>query len=271
MDKSRSAFTMIELIFVIVIMGILAKFGVELIRKTYEGYTRSMILNQLETKSEAAIQQIANRLQYRIKDSELASGTPLLSNAGGEGRLEWIGMDIDGWNNGNWSGIVDLNHPSTSKTTLATPATSSIGAGDAIIFIGGNRNVLDGLWNESNNSDIVQTHRVTGFTAGSPSVITIPNTAGTARDIWEYYKVSKTAFAIEQVGSQLILRSGYQPWASGSPTHNYTNASLLLDHVATPGFSFQKLGDIIKIEICVSDNDFMGEGEYKICKHKVIF
>jgi len=266
--KRHPAFTMIELIFVIVIMGILAKFGVELIRQTYESYTRSMIVNQLEAKSEAAIQQIANRLQYRIKDSELANGVPLSSNTASVARLEWLGMDVDGWNAGNWSGIIDVGQ--STKTTLVTPGTSSIATNDGIIFIGGGRNVLNGLW--SSNIATTQVYNVNGFASYpgiKPSEITIPNT-GSNRYIWEFYKVIDSAFMIEQVGTQLFLRSGCQPWNSGYPC-NYSNNALLIDHVATPGFSFQKLGDIIKIELCVSDNDFMGEGEYKICKHKVIF
>ena len=278
MRNSRNAFTMLELIFVIVIMGILSKFGVELLLKTYESYSRSLILNKLVGESEVAVQQIANRLQYRIKDSELADGQPLLSNAGGEGRLEWIGMDHDGWNGITstapaWSGIIDLNQAGTSKTTLVTPGSTSITVDDAIIFIGANRDVLNGLW--SNDVNTTQSHQVTAFTAGPPAIITIPDSAS-SRDVWEYYKVANSAYAINTEDfdgdgiNDLVLYYDYKPWL-GETWNNDGSSSLLLNHVAAPGFSFQKFGDIVKIEVCVSSNNFTGEGEYKICKNKVIF
>ena len=97
--KSSKAFTMLELVFVIVIMGILAKFGAELFRNIYETYISSSIQNRMQADTELALQQISNRLQYRIKDSVIArtdaatfQGLP--SATGNEVILEWIGYDI---------------------------------------------------------------------------------------------------------------------------------------------------------------------------------
>ncbi len=67
--RRRKAFTMIELIFVIVVIGIIAKFGVEFLIQAYNGYTFSVVQNKLQTQTETALEQITNRLQYRIKSS----------------------------------------------------------------------------------------------------------------------------------------------------------------------------------------------------------
>jgi len=136
--KNRSAFTMIELIFVIVIMGIIGKFGVEFLAQAYNNFIYSSINNRLQSQSAAAVESIAAKLQFRIKDSIIArqdavtfqalAGSTLANNAS---ILEWVGSDIDGFR-GNlqpmWSGIIDigdstsilLDSPQTDTNTLNT-------------------------------------------------------------------------------------------------------------------------------------------------------
>ena len=65
----KKAFTMIELIMVIIVLGIVASIGAEIIVKLYDNYMRTRTINALETKTEVALEQIAKRFQYRIKDS----------------------------------------------------------------------------------------------------------------------------------------------------------------------------------------------------------
>ena len=74
-NKNRKAFTMIELIFVIVIMGILSKFGVEFIAQAYQSFINSHINNTLQAQSATAIEFVSTRLQYRIKASTIARET----------------------------------------------------------------------------------------------------------------------------------------------------------------------------------------------------
>ena len=68
----RNAFTMIELIFVIVIMGILGKFGTEFLIQTYNNFIFTKVNNTLQSNSAQTIEFIASRLQHRIKDSVIA-------------------------------------------------------------------------------------------------------------------------------------------------------------------------------------------------------
>ena len=72
MRKVKYAFTMIELIFVIVIMGILSKFGVEFLAQAYQSFIFSKVNSTLSSQSEVAVESIAARLQFRIKDSVIA-------------------------------------------------------------------------------------------------------------------------------------------------------------------------------------------------------
>ena len=104
--RIRNAFTMLELIFVIVIMGLLAKFGVEFLARAYDTFIYSSVNNKLQSNSATALELINKRLQYRIKDSvivreninnnnftSLASATPGTTYL----VLEWISSDIDGF------------------------------------------------------------------------------------------------------------------------------------------------------------------------------
>ena len=82
--RIRNAFTMIELIFVIVIMGIIGKFGVEFLVQAYNSYIASSINNTLQYNSGAAVEFIATRLQDRIKDSVIVrtgAGAPVVALA----------------------------------------------------------------------------------------------------------------------------------------------------------------------------------------------
>ena len=251
---------MMELIFVIVIMGIMAKFGVELFKQIYENYSRSLIVNKLMSESSTVMQQISNRLRHRIRDSELASGVPLSSSVGGETRLEWIGVDNDGWRTGNWSGIIDLNHAATNTGNFVSPRTTSVPANSAIRFIGANVNVMSGLWYASAGRRGL--HPVT---YGATSLVpTTPFAIGD--DIYEFYQVSDSAYAIDLVGDELRLYSNYQPWNGDIYTKN--SFSLLADHVST--FTFQKIGENIVIELCLNSANMLGE-DYSICKEQIVF
>lgn len=174
---NRNAFSMLELIFVIIVMGILAKFGVELFKQTYEGYARSLYINELQTKSANAIQTIANRLTYRIKDS---------INSGGMGpqSVTWKGLDIDGWLGNEWSGIIDLD--ASTSTALSSPDTSSTSSTE-IFFVGSN------IGTGSNEYFTI--------TTGSNTL----SASFTGEDVYEYYQMTDGTHTIAQNGATLTL------------------------------------------------------------------
>jgi len=138
--KQRNAFTMIEIILVIVILGIVSMISANIIAHMYDGYMRSKVLHDLEQKTELAIDQIALRLQYRIKDTVIARDMYNPNNIRSLsaidlnesfGMMEWIGYDnasLLGEFNGTvsipgWSGFVDLYRTDTNKTQIVTPGS----------------------------------------------------------------------------------------------------------------------------------------------------
>ncbi len=290
----RKAFTLLEMIIVLVVLGIMANFAVEILVNTYENYILTSTQNRIQSQSESAVTQIANRLEYRIKDSVIAKradGTyQALSSAGNSNLdviLEWVSIDREGWlGNTNvplWSGFINVDS-TTGPTVLISPQTnltllntlisnlSPRGAtvdDSAIHFTGGSGDSgLDGFgW--SAGSLTTQTefmHPIQRSGNNFQSSIAGVNFSGA--DIYEFYKFSWTAYAIEkQSNGDLFLYYDYRPW--NNETYTNGRAQLLMENVTT--FAFKSEGGVISLQVCVSDNDLLGEGAYSICKEKTVF
>ncbi|MDD5400775.1 MAG: prepilin-type N-terminal cleavage/methylation domain-containing protein [Sulfurimonas sp.] len=295
----RYAFTLLELIFVIVIMGILAKFGVELLSQAYRSFIFSSVNNALQSNSAAAVETIASRLQYRIKDSVIARETDFTFSAlagytaGTAPILEWVGGDIDGLRGNSstlphWSGIIDLD-PS-SATTLVSPGTdtgalntligalSSGGSGindAALYFIGSDSDINNYGWNGTaltdHNTSVM--HPINADANLSRFVSGIGGVNFTGANIYEYYQLAWSAYAVgisdynaaTKTGT-LMLYYDYQPWKGERYDANTTKSVKIMDHVST--FRFKAVGAIVKIQVCVN-SDLVED--YSLCKEKTIF
>jgi len=133
-QRFRRAFSMLELIFVIVIMGIIGKFGTEFLAQAYKNFISSSINNKLQSDSLSAVEFVSARLQHRIKASMIArednNTFTLLSEYDGQTAniLEWIGSDEEGFRGDTtsyWSGILDLNSTLTNQAQLYSIATDT--------------------------------------------------------------------------------------------------------------------------------------------------
>jgi prepilin-type N-terminal cleavage/methylation domain-containing protein len=294
----KKGFTLIEMIFVIVIMGILAKFGSEIFRNVYQNYVNSSANNELQVDTELLLQQIGNRLQYRIKDSPIGrrsdgTFTPLSSITDANyTTFEWIGYDIDGWlgddtnTTPTWSGFIDVSDvananintlvsPSSDLTNLGRANTviqalggSSI-ADAAIFFMGANSDArTDYGWDGAAQIDQSNTaaHRIAA--AGAVDRITPGIDDFSDTDIYEQYKLSWTAYALELDNGTLRLYYDYQPWLGERYNDGNGTSSILVQNVTTA--KIRAIGDMINIQICISENNITGS-EYSICKEKAIF
>jgi len=299
MYKVSRAFTMIELIFVIVVMGILSKFGVEFLAQAYNNFIFSKINNALQSKSVSALESIASRLQFRIKDSVIARKDSTTFQALGGSTLgvdattlEWVGMDVDGLrgdSNSTWGGVIDLDN--STATTLKAPgsdlnATNTIinalsyghsGINDAAIyFVGSDSNINKYGWTNTgsgaaalsdHNSSVM--HPISANVNDFNSSIAGVDFSGT--DIYEYYKLAWSAYAVSLKDGNLTLYYDYQPWNGDSylvqsDGTTPTKSALLMQNVDT--FRFKSIGSVIKIQICVNSNIVE---DYSLCKEKTIY
>jgi len=295
--KTRSAFTMIELIFVIVVMGIIGKFGVEFLAQAYKSFIYSNVNNALQSQSAAAVELIASRLQYRIKDSVIArkgttSAITGIGSAAGTGFtvLEWVSMDIDGYRGttaANWSGIIDLdvgnsavlNSPATDTSNISSLiSTLSYGTktvnNSALYFIGSNSDINGYGYNGAIDSQLLTLHPIKSTAITTNFIPRVGSTGNinslTGIDIYEYYKLVWTAYAIvHEADNSLTLRYNYQPW-NGDVIAD-AKSSIIMENVST--FQFMAVGSIIKIQVCTKSDIIDGDstGGYSICKEKTIF
>ncbi|MFA5455923.1 MAG: type II secretion system protein [Sulfurimonas sp.] len=227
----KSAFTLLELIFVIVVIGILSKYGIELLSQAYKNFIFSSVNNALQANSAAAVESIASRLQYRIKDSVIAREAGDFFGLAGYSAdsapiLEWVGADIDGFRGNtltggvflpHWSGIIDLD-ASTAPATLVSPGTDtgaldtlintlSNGGSDindaALYFIGSDSDVKTGYgWDHATGAltdqNVSVMHPINSV-AGNPTQFVSGIGGGddfSGVNVYEYYQLAWTAYAV---------------------------------------------------------------------------
>jgi len=296
MRLKHAAFTMLELIFVIVIMGILAKFGVEFLFQAYNNFINSKVNNKLQANSESSVEFIANRLQYRIKDSVIArteiNATTFVSIADANNTdyhvLEWIGTDDDGFratSAPNWSGIIDLDKSNTNSLVSPETNTTKVNAliqalsnnsshinDSALYFMGSNSDIQNGYgWNGAITDQNKTMHPINNDTNISKFV----PAAGTGgfHDVTEYYKLAWSAYAVSMEDYNATTKMGnlyfyynFQPWNGGKPTDENASKTLLMKNVST--FEFTSVDSLLKIQVCTK-SDLLEE--YSLCKEKTIF
>ncbi len=140
-NRMQSAFTMIELVMVIVVLGIVSSIGAEIIAKVYENYILQRATHRANFKTELAAQQIANLLSYRIHGTTLARNPndrnssndlndtllvtdPTQASDNKHTLLEWIGSDIDSFGTAippGWNGFCDLD--ASGQSAIKTPGS----------------------------------------------------------------------------------------------------------------------------------------------------
>lgn len=302
----KKAFTMLELVMVMVIMGIVASIGAEIIASMYSNYLRSRTINRLESQTEITLEQIAKRLQYRIKESVITRnnlGNPLsLSDssiaAGGTFNvLEWIGASNEsflGTPRPGWSGFIDLDSNDTNRNAVPRPTlkTSESNLTDAIstisaltngnitltatneaalVFKGMAYSVADFGWGNPNNGDGSATLKVR--IGASIDIFEISNDA-IPNEITEQYTLAHTAYAIvpsapNSTDFNLTLYYNYQPWL-GEDYNTTGTPAVLAENVSL--FRFRQDESILRLKLCLHDANQTGVGDLiVVCKEKVVY
>ena len=308
-NQKHKGFTLLELVIVIVIFGIVASLGAEIVSNLYNNYMRSRAINALQTQTEITLEQIAKRLQYRIKDSVRVStdnglnwislGTPNATR--GFRTIEWIGISNESFlgeydtnkteNVPGWSGLIDLDNVQTKNGILKTP-------GSALSFT---RNTIFDLTNSDIDMNVINanlpalifkgikndyniTKYYTKSNADNYTTKVAYDTNSTFRivddnisTVFEQYYLSHTAYTLDLVNTgvndfNLTLHYNYQPWQNERFNDANTPRSVLAEHVSTFRIAQDESG-VIRIKLCLHDNNqsIASDFDFGACKEKVIY
>jgi len=291
---------MLELVFVIVILGIVASIGADIISKLYENFIQTKAINKTLTQTDTVLNQIAKRLQFRIKESTIArksDGTKIeLQNATNDNYtiLEWIGVAneafLGDWNGSKvvpgYSGFVDLDSNETNKSQIKTVGSRLDFAEIAIynlsytdinislnttpsavlIFKGQDFNDITKFGYDGNGSSSEYAYKIQ-----RAGIDVLKFTDKNASTIYEQYNLAYSAYAIVPEGSNedfnLTLYYNYQPWDGDQYSSTDTKKSTLAEHVTS--FKFTQIGNTIRLKLCIKDP--MIEDEFGVCKERVVF
>ncbi len=301
----KKAFSLIEVIFVLVILGIVASISSQIIVQVYESYITQNAIYRTSLKTELAANQIVNRLTYAIQgttiakepnktyDDSMTTWAMLedidVMNYPNHKKfimLEWIGYDNDSFSAGTtpyWSGV--SNYESATTTDFETPGSRLSRTSTIIKNLSNNKVDLSGslkdpavLFMNSNDYDvqcmglIEETNTSCIFkvkqTIGTENNLTFTGTV--PKEVTERYKLTWSAYALvpeKQPNGlyNLNLYYNYQPW--NNETYKDGNKSLLINNMSV--FKFTENGGTIQFKLCSTEN--IG-ADYNIstCKEKAI-
>ena len=280
----RKALTMLELIFVIIILGIVSSIGAEIIANTYESYIIQRAQHRASIKTELAATQIANRLAHAIPGTIVRKSN--LTDTGGNARdintpglasdiiLQWVGADRDSFNAiasaanrlPGWSGFCDVDAFSPRANIISTPA-SNLALANTIItnLSAGNPKTLASasLYFPTISQGLVSNPIINFNNAAVPNPTITLNARPAA--ITEHYKLAWTSYALQAVNGNLTLHYNFLPIRAVAIANQ--QSELLLRNVST--FEFTGDGQTIRFKICVQENT--GAGLITICKEKAVF
>ena len=299
----RDAFSMLELVFVIVILAIVASIGSQIIVKVYDSYITQRAIHRSSLKTELAATQLANRLAYSIPGTVIgrSQANPLVLNAvqnipvnAERDILEWIAYDSDSFGAVDnpagtglqrspvWSGYADVDAiiaagnrdevltPGSRLTDLAAIIGNLSGGGSnvantAVFFPDGYHAHNVGYIEAAR--DFNGSHQVAGI--NGDTTITLDNRgAGVERTFREHYKLAWTAYAVVPVqltNAQLVARG----FDAGD---NLWDLELHYDYQPWDGESLNNANIQVLIRN-VSVFNYTGTGDtirFKICQRESI-
>jgi len=291
----RRGFTLVELIFVLVVLAILSAGTFKAIEAIYIRATQAKTLTNLSLQSQIVLDQLSILLYNRIPNSVIGytpGGVcePINDLSTPRPVLEWLGTMEDELLRGDYDGFVDMNASDKATFTLATPNSTALTSTDinlifAGAFDGGSEDIqaCSGAfgWHGA-NSDLSY-----DVSMGVNSIVVTDTVKPSF--IYEKYYLSKTAYAVARGAdvnlastcitdlnasadaNTLFLFYDYQPFKG----ENYCGdggvgkATVLAQDVSA--FSAQEVNDIVRLSIDM-DKDVRGRTcGVHVSKQKAVF
>jgi len=288
----KRAFTLVEIIFVLVVLGIIAALGSEIIVKIYENYFLTRTTAAASYKLDVAALKISKLLSYRVKGSEVARNiyTNTLVTMATQGsafrHIEWVAKAYEArrgmWDGTSylqpgWSGLADLL--ASNKFRLETPGSKLSVAKNIISKVYGidiaTQDQCGVVFYETYETDPI---RAFGWDGSRPNAIysvTMLNDTRlwfsdpNAKTISDIYDLACTAYAIRWENGRLNLYYDYRPW-KGENYRRHGRVQTIVEDVTAFMVRKRDVDGAIQFRICVKDAS-AGGTEVEFCTRKVVF
>jgi len=291
----KKGFTLVELIFVLVVLAILSAGTFKAIEAIYIRATQAKTLTNLSLQSQIVLDQLSILLYNRIPNSVIgytpgAGCEPITDLSTPRPVLEWLGTMEDELLRGDYDGFVDMNASDKVTLTLATPNSTALASADINLIFAG---AFDG-----GSEEIEACSGAFGWHGADSNLsydiamgndsITITDTVSPAF-IYEKYYLSQTAYAVAR-GADVDLTSScitdlnasadvntlflfydYQPFQGESYCGDggVGKATVLAQDVTA--FSAQEVNNIIRLSIDMDKNVRGRTCGVHVSKQKAVF
>ncbi|WP_456058162.1 type II secretion system protein [Campylobacter hominis] len=305
----KKAFTLIELIFVIVLLSIISMFGADLYVKIYNSYTNNRATSDLEGETERTLNIITSLLRDRVKQTVIGRATDNGEHPDGDfvyldqvqeehDVLEWIGKStetqyIGSANKGvlGWSGFdIKMAVPS-GDFVIQSPGSSlenaesilnSLNAGTksfGIIFNDGEVDANSFGYNKTNNHTNIGTVKITsddtmqiiGLTSRNKNRYFLVHTAYAIVPVLDNNAADVNVRGIKSNTYNLLLYYDFQPW-EGEKYNNKDGKSVILAKNVTM-FRFTYDNNSVAVKLCMRDNNRNFDAkklDFIVCKSQVV-
>jgi len=283
----KKAFTLVEMIFAMVILSIIGVISSDIIYRVYENYMIQKKVSSLELETKIVLDKIVKYLENSIKPSiarydgkdyeAIADTSKLDANKSSNGYFVWIAKDVESlrgvWNDDKkrvypaYSSIIDVQH--SSDTNIATVDDNLSQIEDIVGAIVGldSHQVFDNhiealYFVYANSSGTVQErfwkHPSSLFVIDSVTDKTIKLVVK-PDEISDKFYLTYTAYGLqvddEHSDHNLTLFWNFRPWNNESVNDNNTSKSVLIQNVTEFKMWSEGGGGVIRIKLCITDNN----------------
>ena len=305
----KKAFSLIEVVFVLVILGIVASISSQIIVQVYENYITQKAVYKVSSKTELVANQIVNRLTFSVEQSTVIKTSNFQTNANHTQGIdwkkmndindtdnfaivEWIGYDNDSFDANTtpyWSGVA--NYEDSNKSSLVSPASnfnkvntiiSNLSNGEANLTVATKLPAI--LFSQKDNyyrgtdeyspkcMGLIDNNTTCIFRVDENSTNKLNFPDAKPKIITERYKLTWSAYALVPEKNPNGLYNLYlrYNYRPWNGEHFYdTNTSKSLILTNMSVFKFTKNGGSIQFKICATE-DIGQDYNISACKEKVV-
>lgn len=303
----KKAFTLIELIFVIVLLSIISMFGADLYVKIYNSYTNNRATSDLEGETERTLNIITSLLRDRVKQTVIGRATDNGEHPDGvfvyldqvqeeHDVLEWIGKSTETQYIGStkgllgWSGFdIKMAVPS-GDFVIQSPGSSLKDANNILTSLNAGTKSFGIIFNDAevDANSFGYDHKTYNHTNIGTVSITGNDTmqiGGLASRNKNRYFLVHTAYAIVPVLDNnaadvsvggiksntynLLLYYDFQPWEK----EKYENGKSVILAKNVTMFRFTYDNNSVAVKLCMRDNNRNFDAEkldFIVCKSQVV-